>query len=313
MILDTNLMKDLEVKSNYVIGRAAKHTGLLNENERIMMFDGVRTSLDYIKKYLPDARHSRSSLEGSGHAGNSFSSYDKAMDTFINNPQSLVKYDPTQMRPFEWEEQGNDLEYDVTGDFIDVGRVLEGVPENFGSLHNGNPRSRRVKIVVALSQGWSVRPEEINHRSKRVIRLIDALESANIRTELVAVDSGGCAHTEIVVKRFDEPLTIEDVAVVTHGDYFRRLMFRAAEWSDTWRGGYGDSTKLRSNKEVLKSQLNDELAVYIDGNMRSASIDPHFNKLEKMLESELSEMIPNINLMWIDNDYVGSSELATSR
>lgn len=302
MILDTNMLKDLIVTDQYVIGKSAVSTSLLGENERIMMFNGVRTALDYINENLDEPRRSGSSDgNGGGHAGNAFHNYGQAMDIFLNKPESVVKYDPTEMRPVEFEEQGNDLEFDVTGDFIDIGRVLEGVPENMGSLHNGNPRSRRVRIVVSLAQTHYMTPKEIDHRSERVIRLVDALENARVRTEVIAIDSTTCHHMEIVVKRFDEPMTIEDVAVVTHSEFFRRMCFRAAEWSDTWRSGYGYVRTLKRNLKIIKSQLNDEITVYIDGDLRHG-IDADFNELEKKLESELSEMVPQLSLLSITED-----------
>ncbi len=299
MILDNNILKDSIVTDSYVVGRANQRTGLLRENERIMMFNGVRTALDYVAENLDTPKHHGSSEgQSDGHAGNAFSSFGEAMDTFIHKPESIVKYDPTAIYPVEFEEQGNDLEFDVTGDFIDIGRVLEGVPENMGSLHNGNPRSRRVRLVVSLSQGASMRPKEIDHRSERIIRLVDALENANVRTEIIAIDSTTNHHMEVLVKRFDEAMTIEDVAVATHSEFFRRVCFRAAEWSDTWDYHYGSSMVLGQNLDVIKSQLNDEITIYIDGNLRNG-IDPDFNELEKKLEAELSEMVPQLSLISI--------------
>lgn len=299
MILDTNLLKDLTVTDSYVIGRAANQTGLLEKNERVMFFNGIRTCLDYFNDNLDEPRNNGSSEGRSGgHAGNAFNNYGEAMDIFLNHPEQVVKYDPTEMRPVEFEEQGNDLEFDVTGDFIDIGRVLEGVPENMGSLHNGNPRSRRVRLVVSLAQTSYMKPKQIDHRSERIIRLVDALENANVRTEIIVVDSTTCHHMEVVVKRFDEPMTIEDVAVATHSEFFRRMCFRAAEWSDTWKYNYGRADTLRRNLNIVKSQLNDEITVYIDGDLQSA-IDADFNELEKRLETELSEMVPQLSLLSI--------------
>lgn len=308
MILDSNILKDTVVSDSYVVGKANKATNLLRENERVMLFQGVRTALDYIKEHLPTAEREGSSEHSSGHAGNTFKSYNEAMEIFTLRPQEVVKYDPTQMRPIEWEEQGNDLEYDVTGDFIDVGRVLEGVPEHFGRLHNGNPRNRRVRIVVALAQTHYMKPKEIDHRSERIIRLVDALENANIRTEVIAVDSNFCSHTEVLVKRFDESLTIEDVAVVTHTEFFRRMCFRASEWSDTWTYGYGRADAMRNNIDLLKSQFNDEITIYIDGDIRMYNIDERFNSIEKKIEEELSEQIPKLSLISVTDDYVDSQE-----
>lgn len=309
MILDTNLLTDIDVTDSHVVGKARETKGMLKEGERVMMFNGARAALLYVKENLNEARHAKSSLDSSGHAGNGFKSYTEAMKTFLEDPSSVVKYDPTELKPLEWHEQGLDLEYDVVGDFIDIGRVLEGVPENYGRLHNGNPRARRVRLVIGLSQVHYMTPQEINHRSERIIRLVDALEGANIRTEITGIDSNGCSHTEVVIKRFDESLVIEDVAVVTNVDFFRRMLFRASEWSDTYSYGYGRPDILRDNLTKLKSQLNDELSVYIDGNMRKDTIDQRFNDLEKMIEQEIGEPVPSLGLIWIDNNKIGNSAI----
>lgn len=299
MILDTNQLSDLIVEPSFILGKATRTTGLLHEGELVASFDGIRTALDFINENMHEPRNSGESQKGGHHGGNEFSTYKKAMDVFIKDPQMVVRYDPTELQPFEWEEQGNQLEYDVTGDFVDIGRVLEGVPENMGSLHNGNPRSRRVRLVVGTMQAHYMKPDEINHRSERIIRLIDALENARIRTEFITIDTNYCSHVEIIVKRFDEALTIEDVAVATHSDFFRRMGFRIMEYSDTWNGHYGISTVMQGNLDTLKSQMNDELTVYIGNNMRMSEIDPAFDKLETMVTEELSHPVPRRSLMYL--------------
>ena len=320
MIAKTTDMNEVTTGQSWVVGKAKTSKGMFRANERVMLFEGVTTALDYIDQNLPTAKCDKSSLESSGHAGNSFKSYKEAMDTFRNKPESVVKYDPTELHAAEYGEQGNDLEYDVTGDFIDVGRVLEGVPEQFGSLHNGNPRNRRIRIVVGLSQGARTTPQSINHRSERIIRLVDALENTNVRTEILAIDSNGCSHTEIIVKRFDESLVIEDVAVATNVDFFRRMLFRASEWSDTWQDGYGSSKIISRNLKELKSELNDEVTIYVDGNLESPSgffgsygsnktIDQLFEELETIIEKELQEEVPTINLIELNKEEVKVTKL----
>lgn len=299
MIIDSNIIEDGIFTDHYVIGKAAKKTNLLYAGERISIFDGVNTALNYVNDNLPinhdvDQRASDKNEGGSFHG---FHSFNEAIDTFLNNPTSLVQYEKAEMNPKDFHEQGNDVEYDVTGDFIDIGRVLEGVPEHFGRLHNGNPRNRRVRLIINIGHLAYVKVKDIVHRSERIIRLVDMLENANIRTEIIGVYSSTNSHTEITIKKFDESLVIEDVAVITHPDFPRRIMFRISEYSDTLTHGYGQSTQLNNGVEGFKSQFNDELTVYIEGNIEGEDINKKFDKLEKDLEQELSLEIPIETLM----------------
>jgi len=297
MIIDSNIITDADFSNHYVVGKAAKATKLLKKGERISIFDGVNTALNYVKEYLPTPGANDSSDNRGEGRFNAFNSFNEAMDTFLNNPTSLVKYERGEMNPTDFHEQGNDIEYDVTGDYIDVGRVLEGVPEHFGQLHNGNPRNRRVRLIVNVGHLHYVNAPDILHRSERIIRLVDMLESAHIRTEIIGVYSSDNSHTEITVKRFDESLVIEDVAVVTHPEFPRRIMFRISEYSDTLSYGYGQSTHLNNGVDYFKSMFNDELTVYIEGNIEGKDIDKKFDQLEKDLEEELSLDVPSKMLM----------------
>ena len=299
MIIDSNVLSDVIVTDSYVVGKAAKKTKLLKKGERVSIFNGVNTAINYVKEFLPEPGRDDSSNTRGQSGFQSFNNFKQAVDTFLNDPTSLVKYDPGEINPTDFREQGNHVEYDVTGDFIDVGRVLEGVPEHFGALHNGNPRNRRVRIIMNVGHLHYVHVDDILHRSERIIRLVDMLENANIRTELIAAYSSSCSHTEITVKRFDESLVVEDVAVVTHPDFPRRIMFRLSEHSDTWSYGYGQSVQLNEGVEDFKSKFNDELTIYIEGNIEGDDINNKFEALEKELEEELSEEIPTKSLIRI--------------
>lgn len=312
MIIDTNVLTDVTHTDSYVIGKSAKSTQLLKKGERVMLFSGLRTAIDYISSNLhDDAPYGEGSSKdiGGRNGFHFFPSFSHTVEVFTKRPGEVVKYDPTELQPTEFMEVGTDLEYDVTGDYIDMGRHLEGIPESFGSMHNGSARARRVRIVVGLANSSSMRDKEINHRSERIIRLVDALENAHVRTEVLVVDTNECSHTEIVVKRFDESLVIEDIAVATHSEFFRRLLFRASEWSETWRMGYGTSTLLKENMSILRSQLNDEITIYVDSNMYERSIDTHFDRLEALLVEELSQPIPELSLVTVTDNGVTTARL----
>lgn len=310
MIINESDMNIISSDGVAIHATAIRDSGPLRQDETITIIDGVHSSIDFIQKTFKESRRSHSSSDthrnGDFHF---FRTYEEAIRVFKEEPYSIVKFNPTEIQATDILERGNHLSFDVTGDFLDIGRVIEGAPEDFGSLHFGRPRNRRVRIVIALSQTWSMKPEEINHRSERVIRLVDALENANIRTEIIGVYSSKCNHTEVTVKRFDEQLSIEDVAVVTHSDFSRRLMFRITEYSKTYDDGYGRADTFHNNIKVLKSRYNDELSIYIDGDMHMRNIDSRFDDLEKTLEDELTSEVPKLSLIDLTDDSISLHEL----
>lgn len=286
MIIDTKDLKDVDVTKNSVVGRAVRTTHILERDQTVFMVEGVRAYVDKVAKDYPYPMN-----EGYSNFGGRFG---ECVDTFLNHADTLVHYDPTEIKPVDFMEQGLDLEYDVTGDFIDMGLHMEGVPESFGSLHNGNPRARRVRIYIDNGNAGGLSDGGVIRRSSRMIRLLDALEQANVRCELVTVESDARAHSECIVKRFSESLNLEDVAVATHPDFSRCLHFRIEEWSKTF-DGYGSSLHLHEHVNSFASKFNDELTVFIYSNIYDP--DQAFGRLEEELVKELSEPVPSTSLM----------------
>lgn len=297
MIIDPSRIRQKEHVGSVLLGQASDGLDLLETGEIIVIADGVNSFLDFVTEKFPNKARAGSSEDNDHDDFNAFDSYQEALDTFRNKPSSLVVYDPAEINPTSYEEGGNDVDYDVTGDFLDIGRFVEGIPESVGSMHNGKARDRKVRILVDNCHSWITSSKDIIHRSERIIRLTDALEQANVRTEIVVVDSGTCSHVEITVKRFDEPLSLEDVAVATHPEFFRRMGFRIIEHSNTFKYGYGSAMNMRRHFDKLRSAINDEITVYVYGSPDSkTSTDKAFNEVEKLLEDELSLFQPENNL-----------------
>lgn len=309
MIIDTKQLNDVRVTNNSVIGEAAKDTRLLKEGELVVMVEGVRAFINLVQKEFPHARQAEESTDLGGHGDfHTFKTWEDTIDIFLNKPGQLVKYDPTEMKPTDFMEQGLDLEHDVTGDFIDMGRHMEGIPESFGSLHNGQTRNRRVRIYVDNGNRAGMSERVIAHRSERVIRLIDALEQANVRCELAVIESSGCSHSECIVKRFNESLNLEDVAIATHPEFLRRICFRVTEWSKQYESGYGSSLWLENRVDAFKSNLNDELTIFVHTNI-DHNVDGVFDQLEEKIVKELSEVIPTVGLMQVSVEGVKTGGL----
>lgn len=297
---------EIQSGSGYVIGEITKPPeglGYLRRGELCSFFEGVDAALDYIEKLKPVK--GKTSVEYD-YGFNYFQSFEQAIKVFRNNPEEVTKFDPAELRIKDESESGQQVDYDVVGDYIDMGRHMEGIPESWGSMHNGNARNRRVNLTIHANYRGHTGAEVVQHRSERIIRLIDALEAGGVRVKITAMWSNDCAHTEILVKRHEEPLQLTDIAVVTNPDWLRRMQFRLVENSKTFRWGYGSSQIFTEEvkPEMLEDeQLNDETGIFIGNNLHDEqTIDELFDKLEKLLQWEMSKPVPEVTSIKLGGD-----------
>lgn len=292
----------------FTVGKLPQRHGTftyLEHEAQVCLFDGLDTMLSFVEREMPTALEGKSSDKRDRDDFNAFNNYAEALETFRDHPEKVVEFDPSELRIKDDSEAGNTVDYDVVGDYIDMGRYLEGIPESWGSMHNGNARNRRVNIIINITQMWNIHHKDITHRGERILRLVDALEAGGVRTQIEGVESNECGHTEVILKRHEEPLTITDLAVVAHPEFLRRIIFRINEYSATWDWGYGSAVKLSDalNRapETLHSDTNDEMNIFIDSNMRGREyIDEQFDKLEKLLVWEMSKPVPEVDAVKVD-------------
>ncbi len=255
-------------------------------------FKGVNTFLNYLNTDMPEAKYQKESSSTEDGDFHTFDSYSEAMDVFLKNPRSIRKFTEKDDLLDGGDSAGKQVIFDVTGDFLDIGRHLEGEPEAFGSMTNGNPRAKRVVITLNLSWWCGVDESVINVRCSRIVRLIDWLESQQIRCRVVAVESTEMSHLELIVKDFDEVLDLNDIAVVSHSEFLRRAIFRFKEWSNTPHFGYGSPKRLSESVSgaTFLPEYNTEYGVFIDSQVTSsAKIEADFDNLEEWLTKALSD------------------------
>jgi len=196
-----------------------------------------------------------------------FNSLAEAREVFENHPEKIRMFDANDARLESVEAPGKDVFFDVTGDYIDIDRFLEGVPESMGNAVLGNPRTVFCTINVLGSYVWSTSPEYQMQKQKRILRLVDWLETQNIRCQVVVTEDSDVSFSSVTVKEFHDPFDLNPLAVVMHPDWLRRIMFLIMEQSKTWSWGYGSS--LEYDKRMIKYRPNPEdgLYVYVGGYM----------------------------------------------
>lgn len=133
--------------------------------------------------------------------------------------------------------KSREFAWDVAGDFVDVGRVLSGEPECFGSEAETGERTagRVVSIRLNSCVSCAVSADTIAARGVAVLCAVDLLEACGTRVEVVvSVGSKGRDKSlldgNVTVKRAGEQVDPDRLAfAVAHPSFFRRFGFRFLE------------------------------------------------------------------------------------
>ena len=291
-------MADIERGDGYIFGRVGNRTKTklkyLEIRELCGKFEGVDIFLNALTETsLKTGKYGNSSQRRGKDNFYFFDTYDEAIDTFKNNPSKVANFIEKDDKILGGDSAGMSVDYDVTGDFIDMGRYVEGIPETFGNMYNGNPRSKRVNILIPAMASCGVNHELINKRSERVKRLVDWLETNQVRCAITVMYTNDNWHCEIVVKKFDEVFNVNDIAIATHSEFFRRCQFKFGESSPVLTDGYGTSICFWHNtrlEDIIKQEYNNEFNVVIGGKLIYVDqIERNMNELEKELKKRIFE------------------------
>ncbi|MEQ8238461.1 MAG: hypothetical protein RIA69_04570 [Cyclobacteriaceae bacterium] len=177
--------------------------------------------------------------------------------------------------------------YSVVGYQVDVGSYLANQPEHFIN-HNFEERNypgRIFKLVSSVSVSAKIEPQTIIQRGAMICALVDAIEFAGHRVEVICNDAASYAETEearmglnkergwfevsVCVKKPDQPLEMTDLAFcLAHPAMLRRIMFSAAElegWSDyTNNYGYPATATVKGDlylQELFSGTVSDDTAI----------------------------------------------------
>jgi len=164
-----------------------------------------------------------------------------------------------RLREIEKAQTEKHLEYqwDVEGDFFDVGSVVEGLPECWMRPTEVTAK-RVVRIAVAADYSGSIPVQQIYNRGAAIVALIDTLQRdpTNIVELTVGVwsaDAGEYKRQEMLVSFGMSPLSIDSISfALAHPAWLRRLTFAVLERNYNNRGGrYGapDNMSQEEQKE----------------------------------------------------------------
>lgn len=254
-------------------------------------FDSPHEVLRAIKAIGWVPQRDKSSDDPRSGSFHSFSSLSEAMDIYKNHPERIRTFDMKDDRIKVKESPGIDVEFDVTGDYVDVDRYLQGIPESFGRVTMGNPRNIFCTINILGSYVSSTRSYYQDAKAMRVLRLVDWLEQQGVRTQIVVSEDSEVIYSSIIVKQFQDPFDINHLAIVMHNDWLRRVMFLVMEQSKTWTWGYGDALQYDRRMTQYQPKPEDGLYVYVGGYMSNGNKIEALDEQFDAIENEIQDVI----------------------
>lgn len=180
--------------------------------------------------------------------------------------------------------------YSIAGYCVDVGSFLANEPEPFiaREYEERNYPGRIYKIVCSISFSAAITPETIIQRGAMICALIDAIEFAGHRAEVICNDAAssndyeeyrkgkrkeqGWFEVSVLVKKSTQPLDMSDLAFcLAHPAMLRKIMFSVAEltgWSDFARS-YGYPAEATDKGDIYVREIfsgtvpNDEAITWV--------------------------------------------------
>jgi hypothetical protein len=234
-----------------------------------------------------------------------FDSLAEAHHVFQKEPWRIRQFSQKDDRMRTEDNPGNDVFYDVTGDYLDIGRFMEGDPDDFGNSIMGNPNRVFANITINLAAAKWTTAEYIIQKQKRILRLVDWLEQYGIRTRIRALLFTDAANIVVTVKEHQDPFDLNHLAIAMHPDFMRRTCLLIMEQSPTWEFGYGDAVDYDDISLASRyADPEDGISIYVGGYMPYAPKDTvhgytYENDLGKLnadfdaIEARIFEMMKN--------------------
>ncbi len=199
--------------------------------------------------------------------------------------EEVEKY-RAQMAPFITDKILRPLQvHAIAGYNVDVGAFLSNDPECFISrvYEERNYPGKIFKIVCSISFSAAIKPETIIQRGAMICALVDAVEFAGHRAEVICNFAAatndryrdgkrkdqGWFEVDVRVKPTDQPVELSSLAFcLAHPAMLRRMVFSAAElvgWSD-FASNYGYPAEATDKgdiyiQEVFSGTVEDKKAI----------------------------------------------------
>jgi hypothetical protein len=147
------------------------------------------------------------------------------------------------------------IDYAQEGDFIDVSRFIEGLPDSFVKSQDMDSKRPFVKLIVGHNNcSCAIESKSILEYAKHILRIVTLLMANNISVSLEYVKIGDTIAITFPIKDYNEGLNVYKIYSILHTSFFRRIVFRAIENSSQFKAGYGAGNCYLDLKEYNKTQ-----------------------------------------------------------
>ncbi len=172
-----------------------------------------------------------------------------------------------------------ELQYDVTGQDLDIGRFVAGEPEDFVTVEPAEQETypKVLHVVANISASAAVDADTIMLKGAAIVALVDALEMHGKRVivDIVSTADGQNDAVEqhqtwVRIKESDGPVQLANlVMLIAHPSTLRRLMFREMEMNDAdndWKGRFGAGHGYGSPGDIDEADAGDIYSGCMYGN-----------------------------------------------
>ena len=204
------------------------------------------------------------------------------------------------------QDHATEQTYDIEGEFVDIGRYIQGDPECMVKFIPSNDKVKQgnklQRIVVNGSFSSMINPESLFIHSALIINLSDAIEMCGFKTEIVMINllaNEYCGSALLVyqttLKQFEDFPDFTKIAFcLCHPSMFRRIILSLMEQedNDTRRNLYITPDGFYGYPVQIPSQLlttNDLHIPQLTSNI--SNIDQKIQEFKQIIQQHFGEQV----------------------
>lgn len=245
----------------------------------------ISALVDYVSNHKPKTGSSTYTHNQEWYGTRSL---DQAIDLFKYNRHKLLPKGFQQKYIKNVNANGIDVEYNVTGDYLDMGRYMSGEPGVFGTNINGDLTGKVIRVYINASVSASYDAEDVMLGTEKLAEVINALYVSGARASTTFMSAEETQWIEVKLNDFGDPLNPVDLVAVTSPSFIRRLCFAVNNYHDvTTAGSIVDV--LSGHRDILNK--GEDLVVYVTPNTipnfnRTGAVDKALSDIKEAIEWE---------------------------
>lgn len=260
-------------------------TGRDEDRRPAIVAPNIRSFIDYVSNHKPKSGSS-TYTHNDGWYGTK--SLDQAIDLFRNKRHELLPKGFQQKYIKNINANGIDAEYNVTGDYLDMGRYMSGEPEVFGTNINGDLTGKVIRVYINASVSANYDAEDVMLGAEKLAEVINALYVSGARVSTTFMSAEETQWIEVKLNDFGDPLNPVDLVAVASPSFIRRLCFAVNNYHDVSTCG-SIVDVLNGHRDILNK--GEDLVVYITPNgvpnfNRTGAVDKALSDIKEAIEWE---------------------------